>query len=222
MNLFRTSLLALTALSLVAPAARAAVDRDAKLTVGWAEPIDVLNPALTSARDVGPLLINMFDTLVWLTPELKATPALAKSWTLSPDGKTYTFTLRDDVTFQNGDKFSADDVVFTFNYVVSPDSKVVTRQNVDWIKGAEKVGDYQVRILLKAPFPAALEYLSGPTPIYPAAYFKKTGLEGFSKAPIGTGPYKITSVTPGVGVTMVKNTGYFKDSPLGTPKIGTI
>ncbi|SDX23106.1 peptide/nickel transport system substrate-binding protein [Collimonas sp. OK242] len=163
-----------------------------------------------------------WDTLVYRDPKTNEyKPQLATSWKWeSPTA--LVLDLRQGVTFHNGDKFSADDVVFTFNYVASPESKVVTRQNTDWIKSAEKLGEYRVRINLKQPFPAALEYLSGPTPIYPAAYFKKVGVEGFSKAPIGTGPYRIVSVAPGQGVSMVKNSAYFKDSPLGQPKIANL
>lgn len=164
----------------------------------------------------------IWDNLIYEDPttgQLK--PELATSWKWeSPT--SLLVDLRHDVKFQNGDPFSAADVAFTFNYMSSPNSKVVTRQNVDWIKRAEKVGDYQVRIVLKAPFPAALEYLAGPLPIYPEAYFNKVGLEGFSKAPIGTGPYRVTSIQPGVGVTLAKNAAYFSGSPLGQPKIGTL
>ncbi|AKZ62059.1 ABC transporter substrate-binding protein [Herbaspirillum hiltneri N3] len=164
----------------------------------------------------------IWDTLIYRDPKSgDYKPQLATAWKWeSPTA--LVLDLRQGVQFQNGDKFSADDVVFTFNYVVSNESKAVTRQNTDWIKSAEKLGDYKVRINLKQAFPAALEYLSGPLPIYPGAYFKKVGLEGFSKAPIGTGPYKTTSVTPGQGVTLVKNDNYFKDSPQGQPKIGNI
>lgn len=164
----------------------------------------------------------IWDTLVYRDPKTNEyKPQLATAWKWeSPTA--LTMDLRQGVLFQNGDKFTADDVVFTFNYVVSSESKAVTRQNTDWIKDVEKLGDYKVRINLKKPFPAALEYLAGPLPIYPGSYFKKVGLEGFSKAPIGTGPYKATSVTPGQGVTLVKNAGYFKGSPQGQPKIGNI
>ena len=65
-------------------------NKDAKLTIGWAEPVDSLNPATTGARNVGPIDSNIFDTLVWLTPEFEVTPHLAKKWTMSDDGKTYT------------------------------------------------------------------------------------------------------------------------------------
>jgi hypothetical protein len=222
MNVAGRFKLALLAASLfLSSQAFAGKSNDTLVYASDSEPENI-SPYHNNLRE-GVIVAHMvWDTLIYRDPSTgQYKPELATAWKWeSPT--SLLVDLRRDVTFQNGDKFTADDVVFTFNYVVSPDSKVVTRQNVDWIKGAEKVGDYQVRILLKAPFPAALEYLSGPTPIYPAAYFKKVGLEGFSKAPVGTGPYKITTVTPGVGVTMVKHTGYFKDGPLGTPKIGTI
>src|ERR1043166_2621667 len=70
-------------------------------------------------------IVNMFqDTLVAMDWDGKtAIPYLAKSWTISPDGKLYTFKLRDDVTFCSGKKFTADDVVFSFKRLVSPELK---------------------------------------------------------------------------------------------------
>lgn len=184
--------------------------------------VENVSPYHNNMRE-GVILANMaWDTLLHRdikTGEYK--PQLATSWKWeSPT--TLQVNLRQGVTFHNGDKFSADDVVFTYNVVTGPEAKIATRQNTDWIKSVEKTAEYQVRINLKTPFPAALEYLAGPTPIYPSAYFKKVGLEGFSKAPVGTGPYKITAVVPGQGVTMVKNPAYFKESPVGMPHIGTV
>jgi len=184
--------------------------------------VENVSPYHNNMRE-GVILANMaWDTLVYRDPKSgDYKPQLATAWKWeSPTA--LLVTLRQGVTFHNGDKFSADDVVYTFNVVTGPDAKIATRQNTDWIKNVDKVGEYQVRINLKTPFPAALDYLAGPTPIYPAAYFKKVGLEGYSKAPVGTGPYKITAVLPGQGVTMAKNTAYFKDSPLGQPRIGAV
>lgn len=163
-----------------------------------------------------------WDTLIYRDPKTNEyEPMLATEWHWADD-TTLEMTLREGVTFQNGEPFNADDVVFTFNYVVSPDSKVVTRQNVDWIKSVEKIDDTHVRFHLKGPFPAALEYLSGPLPVYPDQYFQEVGLEGFSKKPIGTGPYQITEVDPGEGVKLTRNDDYFADSPIGEPNIGHI
>ncbi len=162
----------------------------------------------------------VWDNLVYRDPESgEYKPMLATSWK-QVDDTTIDFQIRQGVKFHNGDPFTADDVVFTLNYVVSPDAKVVTLQNVDWIKGAEKTGDYSVRLHLKKPFPPALEYLSNAVPMFPKAYFEKVGLAEFSKKPIGTGPYKVLSVKTGEGVAMVLNKDYFKDSPQGLPHIG--
>lgn len=184
--------------------------------------VENVSPYHNNMRE-GVILAHLaWDTLIHRDPKTgDYKPQLATAWKWeSPT--TLSLTLRQGVTFHNGDRFGADDVVYTFNVVTGPEAKIATRQNTDWIKNVEKTGEHQVRIHLKAPFPAALEYLAGPTPIYPAAYFRKVGLEGYSRAPVGTGPYKITAIAPGQGVTMVKNTDYFKGSPVGQPSIGTI
>lgn len=184
--------------------------------------VENVSPYHNNMRE-GVILANLaWDTLVYRDPKTgEFKPQLATAWKWE-SATALLVTLRQGVTFHNGDKFSADDVAYTFNVVTAPEAKIATRQNTGWIKNVEKLGDYQVRINLKAPFPAAMDYLAGPTPIYPAAYMKKVGLEGYSKAPIGTGAYKITAVVPGQGVTMVKNTAYFKESPAGQPNIGTV
>ncbi|TWI47982.1 peptide/nickel transport system substrate-binding protein [Pseudomonas duriflava] len=112
---------------------------------------------------------------------------LAKSWK-QVDDKTIDFELHHGVKFHDGNEFTADDAVFTLNWAVSPDSKVVTRQSVDWIESAEKLGSYSVRLHMKKPFPPALEYLSSVVPMFPKTYFEKVGLAEFAKKPIGTGP----------------------------------
>lgn len=184
--------------------------------------VDNVSPYHNSLRE-GVILSHMaWDTLLYRDNKTGAIkPQLASAWKWeSPTA--LVLDLRQDVTFHNGDKFSADDVVFTFTYALSPEAKIISRQSVEWIRSVEKLDDYKVRLNLVAPFPAALEYLSGPTPIYPAAYFKRVGLEGFRKAPVGTGPYRITAVVPSQGVTMVKNSAYFKASSQPQPTIGTI
>jgi peptide/nickel transport system substrate-binding protein len=148
-------------------------------------------------------------------------PLLAQSYRWV-DPLTLDFTLREGIVFHNGAKFDADDVVYTLNFVSDPANKVLTQANVSWIKSVEKTGPYAVRLHLKAPFPAALEYLAGPLTIYPHEYYAKVGPQGMSRQPIGTGPYKVVAAEPGKSFTLVKNTAYFKDSPKGQPEIGKI
>ena len=185
------------------------------------EPENV-SPYHNNVREGVILARHAWDTLIHRNPATGVyEPMLATSWNWV-DPQTLDLDLRQGVTFHDGSPFTADDVVFTFNYVLTPEAKVVTKQNVNWMKSAEKLGDYKVRIHLKGPFPAAFEYLSGPTPIYPAPYFQKVGLDGFAKAPIGTGPYRITAVESGKGVKLAKSPTYWKGSPIGEVTIGKL
>ncbi|GJE16988.1 ABC transporter substrate-binding protein [Methylobacterium marchantiae] len=185
------------------------------------EPENV-SPYHNSAREGVILARNVWDTLLYRDPKTGAyQPMLATAWKWV-DPTTLELTLREGVTFHNGDVFGPEDVAFTFNYVLTPEARTVTKQNVDWMKSTEVVDARTVRIHLKTAFPAALEYLAGPMPIFPAAYFRKVGLDGFAKAPIGTGPYRIVSVDNGRGVKMERNATYWPGSPIGQPKIGKL
>lgn len=184
--------------------------------------VENISPYHNNLREGVILAHLVWDTLIYRDPKTgEYKPELASDWKWeSPT--SLLIHLRKDVKFHNGDPFSADDVVYTFQNIAGPNTASVVPQSVDWIDHVEKVDDFTVRLHLKQPFPAALEYLSGPTPIYPAKYFQQVTLEGFSKAPIGTGPYKIVKVIPGQGVDMVKNPDYFKESPQGQPHIGKV
>ena len=146
-----------------------------------------------SLREGYVVQIHAQDGLVYRDPDtFQIKPLLASSWK-QVDDTTIDFTLRKDVTFQNGDRFSVDDVVYTINSLLS-DKQLSVPSNYLFLAGAEKLDDYTVRMKLKRVFPAAMQYIAMVLPIYPKAYREKVGPEGFSKAPIGTGPYKITKV----------------------------
>jgi len=216
----RTLVAALLA-SLLAGPALAGKANDTLVYASDSEPENV-SPYHNSAREGVILARNCWDTLVYRNTKTGAyEPMLATSWKWVDD-TTLDLVIREGVTFHNGDALGPEDVAFTFNYVLTPEARTVTRQNVDWMKSTEVTGPHSVRIHLKQPFPAALEYLAGPTPIFPAAYFKKVGLDGFAKAPVGSGPYKIVSVDSGRGVKMERFAQYWAGSPLGTPKIGKL
>ncbi len=167
------------------------------------------------------------DTLVYRTPQSgEYQPLLARSWRFL-DPTTIEFALRDDVTFSNGQKFGADDVVYTLNYVARPDAGVITRANVSWIKSVEKVDEHTVRLHMTGPFPAALEFLAGPDPIFPKGLFDGIKRDAGGRPryadvqPVGTGPYRVVSVKPGQSVTLKRNEHYF-GGVKGVPAIGTI
>ncbi|MCQ8783092.1 ABC transporter substrate-binding protein [Mangrovibrevibacter kandeliae] len=193
----------------LAQADTAAVDKNAELVVGWGEPVDTLNPATTGARDVGPLDVNMFDTLVWLTPDLKITPHLAKSWTLSDDGKTYTFELRDDVTFHDGTPFDAAAVVANIDYITDKDTQSNIGLNLlGPCKSAKATGQYTVEITCAQPYAPLLAQMGEPyLGIQSPAAIKKWGKD-LGLHPTGTGPFEFVSYTPNQSVVVKRNEKY--------------
>lgn len=203
--------LAATALStLILTGAQAqAPNKNAKLTVGWAEPIDTLNPATTGARNQGPLLINIFDTLVWLTPDFKVEPLLAKSWTIAPDGKTYSFTLREDVKFHDGTPFDAEAVVANIKYITDKETPAkVSIALLGPCKEAIATGKYTVDIKCATPYAPLLTQLGVPylgiqSPKAIAEYGKDLGLH-----PIGTGPFSFVSYEPNQSLVVKRNEAY--------------
>jgi peptide/nickel transport system substrate-binding protein len=163
-----------------------------------------------------------WDNLIERDPKTgEYKPLLAKSFKWIDD-VTMELELREGIKFHNGEPFDADSAVFTINWVSNPDNKVITQANVNWMKNAEKLGPYKIRIHLKQPFPAALEYLAGTVPMYPKDYYAKVGPQGMGREPVGTGPYKVISAKVGDYITFLKNPDYFKDSPKGQPGIGRI
>jgi peptide/nickel transport system substrate-binding protein len=162
---------------------------------------------------------QIFDSLLYRDPrsgEYKG--QLASSWKRIDD-RTLEFELRKGVTFHNGAKFDADDVVFTLNYVANPENKTVRQSNVSWIERVEKVDPYKVRIVTKAPFPAAVEYLATVLYIYPHEHYAKGGPAALNEKAIGSGPFRVLEYVRGKHVRMERNPDYFKDSPRPAAKI---
>jgi len=193
-------------------------------TLTWASNLEVNtgDRYYETTREGTILSFYIWDMLVYQDPvSLEFKPLLAKAhrWI---DDLTLEFDLRDDVKFHNGQKFTADDVVYTINFAVNPDSKLPSATEYTWMKSAERISDYKVRIHLRSPFPIALDYLACCTPIYPHEYYAKVGTKGMSEKPIGTGPYKVSKFDTGKSVVFEMNSEYFSDSPKGKPNFKSI
>ena len=196
--------------------------KDDTLNVAFEKELESLDWYFNTAREGIVVSRHVYDQLIFrdpVTSEYK--PLLATSWKFISD-TVMELELRKGVTFHNGAKFSADDVVYVFNYAANPDNKVKYWSFVNWIKEVKKIDDYKIQIIMNEPFPAALEYLSNALPVYPKDYYAEVGPKGFGVKPIGTGPYKVTSVEPGKKIVLEKNENYFEGSPKGKPAIGKI
>ena len=214
-------LIALVAIAVLSQAAWAG-KKDDTLNIATTKELENADRYFNTAREGIIFARHVYDNLLYRDPKTyEYKPLLAKSFKWVDD-TTIAMELRQGVKFHNGSEMTADDVVYTLNFAANPENKVKTQRYSNWIKEVVKEGPYQVKILLKKPFPAAMEFLSGANPVYPKDYYAKVGPNGFGQAPIGTGPYKVTELDPGKKVVMVKNEDYFKDSPKGQPSIGKI
>ena len=200
-----------TAALLVAPAmAQKSADT---LRIAMRDALPNIDPYFNNLRTGVIMHHHGWDALVYRNPDtFKLEPLLATEWK-TPDATTIDFTLRAGVKFHDGSTLSADDVVYTLNLIADPNSKVSTPANYSWIDKAEKTGELSVRVKLKRPNPAALEYFAMVIPIYPKAYREKVGPEAYNKAPVGAGPYKMVKVEPGVSIDFEAFDGYWASSP---------
>jgi peptide/nickel transport system substrate-binding protein len=216
----------------IAPQVAMAGKSNDTLTWATASEVDTIDLYYQNLREVVIMAHQMCDTLMHRDPRSgEYKPLLAESFKWIDD-KTLEFKLRHGVKFHNGKELNAEDVAYTFNHARQSDSGVVTRLLVDWIENVEVVSPDTVRFKAKSPTPAAIEYLSGITPVYPKGHYDNApsvpGAAGKMRrdygavVPMCTGPYKVKEFKPGASVTLVKNTDYFKDSPKGQPSIGTL
>jgi peptide/nickel transport system substrate-binding protein len=158
------------------------------------------------------VMYALHDALVKAMPGNPATPSLAESWQMSPDGRTYDFTLRKGVKFHNGDTMTAEDVKYSFERYRGTAAKMLKER----VAVVETPSPLQIRFRLKNPWPDFLTFYtaaSGAGWIVPKKYLEKVGDDGFKKAPIGAGPYKFVSFNPGVELVMDAFEGYWRKTP---------
>src|SRR5882757_5814960 len=216
----RTAMLTAASAAVASPAlAQKSADT---LRIQFVDAVPNVDMYFNSQRTGLILAHQAWDMLVHRDPatfEIK--PSLATDWRFAEDN-TLDLNIRQGVKFHDGSTLSVDDVVYTINMAANPESKVATPSNYAWIAKAEKTGDFAVRIHMKKPTPAALEYLAMVTPIHPKAYREKVGPEGFSAKPIGAGPYKIVKNDQGKEVVFERFEEYWAGSPKGKPAIKTL
>ena len=218
-------LLVLVGLSDTVSAQTADFDPDATLKLATnADP--TLNP-WTPGAVIESNLINtlVFDQLVRYDKEdLTPAPALASSWEISEDGLSWTFALRDDVTWQDGEPFTADDVAFTFNDVVLVDELAANNaSSFGPVERVEVVDPTTVRFVLSEPFSSLPYYLAYYAGILPEHLLgdaeNPLSVATFNKqTPVGTGAFQVAEFVPGSYVRLERNPTYWG----GEPKVGSI
>ena len=174
-----------------------------------------INPALYEHGEINLLL---FVGLTAHDGENNVVPGLAKSWSFDEATNTYSFTLREGLTFHDGDDLTAEDVKFTIDAIMNPDNGSENASNFEDVKEVKVIDDTHIDIVLTAPNAAMPDYLT-------IGILPKHLLEGedmtvssFNQNPVGAGPYKLVSWDMGQAIVMEKFDDYYQ----GTPNIDTV
>ena len=176
-----------------------------------------LIPSLTSdqsSHEIGGLI---YDGLVKLDKDLNMAPAMAESWTYSPDCLDLTFKLRKDVKWHDGHPFTADDVVFTYRTMINPKTPAPFKEGFLLVKDAEAPDPYTVRVRYDKPYARAVE-------TWGTYMLPKHLLQSFAEAgtlrespqnsrPVGTGPYRFQEWRPGEKVVLTANPDFYEGRP---------
>lgn len=186
-----------------------------ELNAGWAGTAEIttLDPAQINQVLQFQIASNVLGGLTHINPELTAEGDLATDWSVSDDGLEWTFNLREGVTFHNGDPFTADDVIFTYNRSKDPEQSIHSA-NLDNVIAVEKVDDMTVRLVLEQPQASllvkTLERSSGRAmTIVSQRAIDEMGLEQYGLTPVGTGPFMVTEHQLGQGVTIERFPDYY-------------
>jgi peptide/nickel transport system substrate-binding protein len=158
-------------------------------------------------------LYALHDGLVKPMPGNPMTPSLAESWSASQDGLTYEFALRQGVKFHNGDPVTADDVKFSFERYKGAGASTLKAH----VAAVEVADSHRIRFRLKQPWADFMSFYGTPATgagwIVPRKYVERVGDDGFKKAPVGAGPYRFVSFTPGLELVVEAYEQYWRKIP---------
>mgnify|MGYP001058148890 CR=1 FL=1 len=211
----RRELLGLAALGVLAAGTKPARAKDSRLVYAshislaptWFDPAEtpgIVTPFM--------LLYALHDGMVKPMPGNPTAPCLAESYSASADGLIHTFVLRAGARFHNGAPVTAEDVKFSFERYRGNAAGFIKER----VALVETPDPRQVIFRLHKPWPDFLSYYSSVTGagwIVPRKYVESVGEDGFKKEPIGAGPYKFVSFTPGVELVMEAFDGYWRKTP---------
>lgn len=174
---------------------------------------DTLDAHRTSLLVSANVLQFLGAALVYLDPDTNVVPWLAESWEVSDDGLVWTFSLRDDVKFSNGDPLTAQDFAFTYRRAVDPETASpgtggnLGPTNMDSFVALD---DYTLQITLEEPFYPLLIQLADPAYMMPFSQkaFEEMGADAWASDPVSSGPYTVKEWIRGDRVILQRNPDY--------------
>lgn len=194
--------------------AQAAAQRDGTLTLAFSTEPSSLDPHWHTISANSALASHLFDRLVYPDAQQNPRPALATAWR-AIDDLTWEFDLRRDVRFHNGDPFTADDVLFTYERAQNVPGAPFSMRAYLGDKTVEKINDYQIRIRTRAPNPIVPNELSTVAIVSRGAGAGATSADYNSgKAAVGTGPFHLVESVPGNRIVLERNDNYWGAKPV--------
>src|SRR6516164_6476552 len=213
----RRDVLALAALGLIAGAPGAVRAAGPQGQLSWGVHISLAPTWFDPAETPGIItpfmeLYALHDAMVKPMPGNPLAPCPAESFSASEDGLSYEFVLRNGAKFHNGAPVTAEDVKFSFERYRGTSHDLLK----DRVAAVETPDPRRVRFQLKNPWPDFLTFYGSATGagwVVPKKYVEKVGDEKFKEAPIGAGPYKFVSFTPGVELVLEAFDEYWRKTP---------
>lgn len=182
----------------------------AELQVGISNNVDTLDANVTTFSSVGSIMNHVYDPLVWQDPLGTFHPGLATEWSVNEDATEYSFTLREGVTFHDGTPFTADDIKYTFDRIVNPDTGAQTAFSLIGPYAETVVtDDTHIVVRFNSPFAPFLDSASTPyLGITSQEAVESMGADYGLTGVVGTGSYMVESYIPDSEVVLVRNDNY--------------
>ena len=174
--------------------------------------IESLSPEDTGETVQWVAIANVFEGLYMVNEKYELEPVLADSYEPSEDGLTYTFKLKSDVTFHNGDAFTSADVLYTYNWIMDEANASTRLANFELVESVEAPDDTTVVVTLKEADVTFMVNVAT-TLIQPEAYHTETGENDFKVKPVGTGPFMLGELNPQSRVRLDAYEGYYRGKP---------
>ncbi len=179
------------------------------------EQATTLDPRMNELAWANGMMHYLFDGLLAMKPDgSELVPHLAKELPKQQDDTTFTVPLKEGIKFHNGAELTADDVEYSFSWVLDPDNKSTNQENLSFVDNVKKSGDLEVTFNLKHSYALFEQTLAGMNAaIVPKKYASDKGQKKFGRKPVGTGPFKLGEWQSGDHLTLERFDDYFIDAP---------
>ncbi|MEK3724741.1 ABC transporter substrate-binding protein [Paenibacillus sp. FSL H8-0034] len=185
-----------------------------KLRVGTITDFGTLDPAKSTRLIDEELYNNIYDPMVKLTPDGKFIPGLSTKWTVSEDGKTYTFELRKDVKFHDGTDFNAQAVIDNWKWIMDPANASPRSSDLILVEELSAPDPHTLVVKLKTPFVPFIATITGRTGLIASPTARAKLGDQYEMNPVGTGPFQFVEWNKNDHLTIRKNPNYWeKDQP---------